>query len=415
MQAKITQTNLPKFKPQEKPYDVRDTQLTGFLLRVLPTRADGTSRKVYYCQYARGKREKLGIVPAVTPEQAREKAKKMLAGITLDNETPQQKKEKERVQKKREITLENFLTEKYEPWVTTNRKSGKATIARLKANYIEELGDLKLYEICEEVADAWCTKRLEAGKKRTTINRDMTTLKAALSKATEWKYLEENPLKDYKPLKVDTGGVVRYLEDDEHKRLRDALAARDKQKIAERASGNEWRKQRGYELKPAIKGPYCDHLTPAVLLTLNTGLRRGELLSLTWGAVNLQTNTLTLKAENTKSETTRHLPLNQEARDVLEAWGKQTGREGLVFKARDGGKLDNMKKSWAGVLKAANIEKFRWHDLRHDFASKLVMAGCDLNTVRELLGHSDIKMTLRYSHLAPEHKLAAVALLDGGR
>lgn len=74
-----------------------------------------------------------------------------------------------------------------------------------------------------------------------------------------------------------------------------------------------------------------------------------------------------------------------------------------------------IKKAWKGVLKAANVSAFRFHDLRHTFASKLVMAGVDLNTVRELLGHKSITMTLRYAHLAPEHKAAAVETIVKAR
>ena len=83
----------------------------------------------------------------------------------------------------------------------------------------------------------------------------------------------------------------------------------------------------------------------------------------------------------------------------------------LVFPGTKGKRIVDVKTAWAKLLRQAGIESFRWHDMRHDFASRLVMAGVDLNTVRELLGHADLKMTLRYAHLAPEHKANAVEKL----
>jgi integrase len=148
-----------------------------------------------------------------------------------------------------------------------------------------------------------------------------------------------------------------------------------------------------------------------VLLSLNTGLRRGELFSLCWGDVYWHTKTLTVRGETAKSRQTRHLPLNAEALQVLTAWRQQTSGKELIFPGKDGRRLDNVRKAWAGALTTAGIVGFRWHDLRHTFASKLVMAGVPLNTVRELLGHTTPAMTLRYAHLAPDHKQQAVEQL----
>ncbi|MCY1456797.1 Tyrosine recombinase XerD [compost metagenome] len=127
--------------------------------------------------------------------------------------------------------------------------------------------------------------------------------------------------------------------------------------------------------------------------------------------MNLQTKTITVAGEGAKTAETRHIPLNAEALATLEAWKKQGDPGGYVFPGQDGERMTDVKTAWLELLKNAGVEDFRWHDMRHDFASRLVMAGVPLNTVRDLLGHGDIKMTLRYAHLAPDSKAAAVELI----
>jgi site-specific recombinase XerD len=83
-----------------------------------------------------------------------------------------------------------------------------------------------------------------------------------------------------------------------------------------------------------------------------------------------------------------------------------------IFCNENGQPYYNLRKSFSTALHKSGIKSFRFHDLRHSFASQLVMSGVDLNTVRELLGHKTIEMTLRYAHLAPNHKNGAVATLD---
>ena len=80
--------------------------------------------------------------------------------------------------------------------------------------------------------------------------------------------------------------------------------------------------------------------------------------------------------------------------------------------ATAGAPLDDIKKAWGHAITVARVANFTFHDLRHTFASNLAMRGENLNVVRELLGHADLKMTMRYSHLAPHHLAAAVARLN---
>ena len=244
-----------------------------------------------------------------------------------------------------------------------------------------------------------------------TINGYVNTLKGSMSRAVEWGCIESHDLQKVKSLKVDNT-VVRYLSEGEEKQLFDTLRARDDRAKLERENGNLHRQQRNYPLLPELRDyNYCDYLEPLIVLATNTGMRRGEIFSLEWSNVNLERDFLTVTAGNAKSGKGRHIPLNQKAKKVLLNWLDDTNSRGYVFKTSEGEPLKDIKKAWGNLLKEAVIDDFRFHDLRHHFASKLVMAGVDLNTVRELMGHSDLKMTLRYAHLAPEHKAAAVNLI----
>lgn len=402
MQAFIGAQLVASLRPAEKPYEVRDTSLKGFLLRVQPSGV-----MTYLVQYARGKRTTVGRVGVLKPAQAREDAKNILAGV-VKGDDPMAAKRAARAH-----DFAGYLEHEYGPWVEAHRKDGKATLARLRSCFSADLDKKKLPEITPWVVEKWRASRLKGGITPATVNRDTIALKAALSKAVEWNLLEAHPLAKLKQTKVDQSPKVRYLDDDEEASLRTALDAREEKVRVERDRANAWRAERGHEPLSDLRAVPCtDHLKSMVLLAMNTGLRRGELLKLEWENVDLPRALLTMTGITAKSEKTRHIPLNTEALAVLTHWQETTANyTGLVFPGKNGEAMGHIKTSWDGLMKAAKIRAFRFHDLRHHFASKLVMAGVDLNTVRELLGHGDIAMTLRYAHLAPEHKAAAVARL----
>jgi integrase len=411
MRAKLTKTAVRNLQPRASRYEVTDADMPALRVRVTP---QGVKTFALLYRNAAGKqvRYTIGKFGDLTPEQARDIAGRRLAEISLGGDPAAEKQEQRREAKRaRSTTLGGFLDHEYGPWVEANHKDGAATMARIRACYAALMGR-NLSDLNTWLLESWRKARLAEGRAASTVNRDISALKAALNRAVEWELIDANPMAKVNPKKVDDAGVVRFLSDDEESRLRAALAARDQGNRAARERANAWRAARGRDTMPAL-GTFADHLTPMVLVSINTGVRRGEMFNLTWLDVDLQRANLTVLGSGAKSGKTRHIPLNTEAVAALKAWQKQTGSEGLVFKNADGGRMDNVRKAWAGVLADAGITGFRWHDLRHTFASKLVMAGVDLNTVRELLGHGDLTMTLRYAHLAPEHKAAAVAKLVG--
>ncbi len=405
---KITKTLISDIEKKVKPpkvYEIYDTDLPGFLIRIQPS---GSIAFIVSYRF-KGKRNRITIGQSnkISAVQARDKADKILASLTLGGDPAQYKASKEIPTKK--MTLDSFIDRQYQRWCEVKNKDGVATIKRIKSAFADLL-DEELEEINEYRCETWRTNRQCSDIANSTINRDITALKSLISTAVDWGFLQINSLAKFKLLEIDSSPKVRYLDKNEEIRLLDALYAREREMDQARERSNAWREQRGYPLFP----PVSDHLRRMVIISLNTGVRWGELAQLTWDNVDLeQTQQLTITGVTSKKKKTRYIPLNVIALQTLKEWKKVTGElsKGLVFPGEKGNVLDNVNKSWAGVKDRAQITDFRWHDLRHSFASKLVMNGVDLNTVRELLGHADLKMTLRYAHLAPEHKAKAVAML----
>jgi integrase len=403
MKAKIGKELLSKIEFKNKPYEIYDTGMKGFTLRVQPS---GTL--IFLVRYrwdGKQTRVVIGKHPILTPTQARDDAKKILAGLVHGVDPGA----KEPTAKK--YTLKSFVEEEYSAWVEANHKDSKGTIKRLRY-FVEEYGEYRIEDIDQRMIEQWRTARIKAGRALATINRDISVLKSMFTTAIEWGRISANPLAKLKPAKLDNGRV-RYLSDDEQKRVLAALDERESKIRDGRASANRWRAERGYPLFPDLSAvAYVDHLKPMALLSLHTGIRWGELVQLTWEHINFDNAVMTVLGRTAKTGKTRHIPLNAIALGVLNGWKKQTDEaSGLVFKGAEGKTRNNIKKAWNNLLKTAQVINFHWHDMRHDFASKLVMAGEDLNTVRELMGHADLKMTLRYAHLSPEHKASAVAKL----
>ena len=407
MQVKITQSVVQNIAPQKKVFRVYDTLLKGLVLVVRPT-----GKKTWYVDYKRsnGKRTDhlIGVDSLFTVAEAREHAREFLAAIARGEDPTAPPADV--------LTFGAFLSDIYEPWVIENRRSGDSTSYILKSNFAF-LSKTPLEKITIAQVEQWRSKKKKKGLKASSLNCRTTALKAAINWAVKRNIIENNPLAKLERLSEDDSDTkVRYLSDDERERLMNALDEREKEIREARDSHNEWLKVRNLQTVTRIdEDDFADHLKPLVLLSLSTGIRRNSLLSLLWRDVNFNDETIMVRAATSKSGKQYYVPMNEQVVEILTTWRRQLknpGQNTLVFPSpQTGKKMDNCKKSWTAVLKRADIQDFRWHDMRHDFASQLVMMGVDLNTVRELLGHADMKMTLRYAHLAPAVKKTAVELL----
>lgn len=204
------------------------------------------------------------------------------------------------------MTLQEFVTNEYEVWRCANRKNGKADLRRLKVNFVKRFGEKLLTEITPILIERWRTDRINSGICLSTLNRDIVILKSTLAKAVEWDLIKEHPLKHLKLHKIDLFGKVRYLHPEEENRLEAALQRRDAGLKFARMRANEWRAQRRYNLLPDLtQFVFADHITPMILVTLNTGLRQGELFNLQWEDINFDRAVLTVRGDVAKSGKTR--------------------------------------------------------------------------------------------------------------
>jgi integrase len=357
----LSRADVESAKPKDIRYRLWDAKVPGLCLRVTPN-----ATKSWELHFSRGSARQLGRFPAMTLEHARSKALQQLGNFQRDGSIS-----------KRDApdSLKGFLAGRYGEWSKAFHKRGEANLKAIENTFPDFL-KLRLVDITVSRAERWSAGRVADGISPATVNRDLIRLKGLLTKAVEWELLQVSPLKGLKLAKIDSTGVVRYLSDAERKRLNEQLDKRD-----------------GY-------------IVPLVKTALGTGLRRGELTSITWADVDFDLAQITVRAGYAKSRKARRVPLNSSVVAALKAWKKSSRRrEGLVFPVVD------PKKAWATLLTDAKIKDFRFHDTRHDFASRLAMSGVDLYTISELLGHADLTMTKRYAHLAPEHKSAAVEKL----
>lgn len=285
------------------------------------------------------------------------------------------------ITKKNTIDLARFIGEFLEH--SKNHKAPK-TYLRDKLslkNFATVTDNRLLTSINTKIIDDYLNTRIQQVKK-STINIELRHLKAAFGKAVAWKYLAENPFRSIKLLRIPQSAPAFLTKEMLHQLL---------QNIEE------------------------DWLCQIVIFDVNTGLRIGELVNLEWDDIDIERRVICVKQKDhftTKSKKERNVPMNQDVHMLLSNMERLSA---YVFTTEAGRKRDPLfvSKKFKKYIRAVKIgEQFTFHSLRHTFASHLVQKGVSLYIVSKLLGHSSLKTTEIYAHLAPETFQSVVELLE---
>ncbi len=285
-------------------------------------------------------------------------------------------------------TLEVFAKEWMKTYVKTNNKPSeqqrKAHI--LKKHLLPSFGQVRLDKINAKSIEAYKSDKLGQGLSPKTVNNQVSILRKALVCANDWGYIASVP--KVKLLKTPPPDF-RYLDAD--------------------------------EVECLVSDEVLDMWSVMTLLAVRTGMRIGELLALHWKDVDFTASKVCVRytlsgreITSPKNNQVRRIPMTPQLHQRMREW-KQESTGKLVFPSPVTGKV--MTRSAASealerVCKRVGIEKIGWHVLRHTFATQLTAKGVPIRAVQKLLGHSSIKMTERYSHVA-EHTLnSAVMLLE---